>query len=240
MHRQSETRAGNHRRHTRTRNASLPTQANHTARGARKQPPNWALHMQLAKIPHTHQTTPPATRAASADQHGTHRGRNRYHPSTKHLYLCAAQEVCCAAHSTVCTSPPATRYDVLLAIDINMACPPTHVDRRAPPRPRIIREDEQAQRGYAGLEARAKNIRFFFRVIHFSSNLLTQFHAAHAASGPPPENATHAEPGSGGGAGGARSTSHCGLNRDHRCTGVVAVEICCIRRTHTYRQEHNQ
>ena len=38
--------------------------------------------MQLAKIPHTHQTTPPATRAASADQHGTHRGRNRYHPST--------------------------------------------------------------------------------------------------------------------------------------------------------------
>ena len=32
--------AGNHRRHTRTRNASLPTQANHTARGARKQPPN--------------------------------------------------------------------------------------------------------------------------------------------------------------------------------------------------------
>ena len=41
-----------------------------------------ARHMQLAKIPHTHQTTPPATRAASADQHGTHRGRNRYHPST--------------------------------------------------------------------------------------------------------------------------------------------------------------
>ena len=40
MHRQSETRAGNHhQRHTRTRNASLPTQANHTARGARKQPP---------------------------------------------------------------------------------------------------------------------------------------------------------------------------------------------------------
>ena len=37
--------------------------------------------MQLAKIPHTHQTTPPASSAASADQHGTHRGRNRYHPS---------------------------------------------------------------------------------------------------------------------------------------------------------------
>ena len=82
MQRQSEPRAGNHQRHTHTRNASLPTQANHTVRGARKQPPNWALHMQLAKIPHTHQTTPPATRAASAEQHGTHRGRNRYHPST--------------------------------------------------------------------------------------------------------------------------------------------------------------
>ena len=37
--------------------------------------------MQLAKIPHTHQTTPRATSAAGADQHGTHRGRNRYHPS---------------------------------------------------------------------------------------------------------------------------------------------------------------
>ena len=61
MHRQSEPRAGNHQRHTRTRNASLPTQANHTVRGARKEPPNWALHMQLAKIPHTQQTTPPAT-----------------------------------------------------------------------------------------------------------------------------------------------------------------------------------
>ena len=80
IHRQSETRAGNHRRHTRTRNASLPTQANHTARGARKQPspPIRALYMQLAKIPHTHQTTPRATSTAGADQHGTHRGRNRY------------------------------------------------------------------------------------------------------------------------------------------------------------------
>ena len=37
---------------------------------------------ELAKKPHTHHTTPPATRAASAGQHGTHRGRNRYHPST--------------------------------------------------------------------------------------------------------------------------------------------------------------
>ena len=82
MHRQSETRAGNHQRHTRTRNVSLPTQANHTVRGARKQPPNWALHMQLAKIPHAHQTTPPATRAASAGQHGTHRGRNYLLPSS--------------------------------------------------------------------------------------------------------------------------------------------------------------
>ena len=45
MHRQSEPRAGNQQRHTRTRNVSLPTQANHTARGARKQPPNrGAIH----------------------------------------------------------------------------------------------------------------------------------------------------------------------------------------------------
>ena len=34
MQRQSEPRAGNHQRHTHTRNASLPTQANHTVRGA--------------------------------------------------------------------------------------------------------------------------------------------------------------------------------------------------------------
>ena len=40
-----------------------------------------ALYMQLAKIPHTHQTTSPATSAASADQLGTHGGRYRYHPS---------------------------------------------------------------------------------------------------------------------------------------------------------------
>ena len=129
----------------------------HVRRCASSPPCATRLHTQVLWFVRCH-TTPPATRAASADKHGTHRGRNRYHPSTKHLYLCAAQEVCCAAHSTVCTSPPATRYDVLLAIDINMACPPTHVDRRAPPRPRIIREDEQAQRGYAGLEARAKNL----------------------------------------------------------------------------------
>ena len=30
MNRQSEPRTGNHQRHTRTRNGSLPTQANHT------------------------------------------------------------------------------------------------------------------------------------------------------------------------------------------------------------------
>ena len=40
-----------------------------------------ALCLQLAKIPHTHQTTPPAASAASADQHSTHRGRDRYRPS---------------------------------------------------------------------------------------------------------------------------------------------------------------
>ena len=44
-------------------------------------PPIRALYMQLAKISHTYQTTPRATSAAGADQHGTHRGRNRYHSS---------------------------------------------------------------------------------------------------------------------------------------------------------------
>ena len=54
MDRQSETRAGKHRRHTRTRNASLPTQANHTARGARKQPPNQgAIHAASEDTIHT-------------------------------------------------------------------------------------------------------------------------------------------------------------------------------------------
>ena len=52
----------------------------HAAQGSK--PPIGALYMHLVKIPHTHQTTPPATRAASADQQGTHRGRNRYHTST--------------------------------------------------------------------------------------------------------------------------------------------------------------
>ena len=45
MYRQSESRAANYRRHIRTRNASLPTQANHTARGARKKHPIRELYM---------------------------------------------------------------------------------------------------------------------------------------------------------------------------------------------------
>ena len=54
MQRQSEPRAGNHQRHTHTRNASLPTQANHTVRGARKQPPNWdATHAASEDTTHT-------------------------------------------------------------------------------------------------------------------------------------------------------------------------------------------
>ena len=54
MYRQSETRAGKHRRHTRTRKASLPTQAKNTARGARKQPPNQgAIHAASEDTTHT-------------------------------------------------------------------------------------------------------------------------------------------------------------------------------------------
>ena len=51
----------------------------HAAQGSN--PQIRALYMQLAKIPHTHQTTPRASSAAGADEHGTHRGRNRCHPS---------------------------------------------------------------------------------------------------------------------------------------------------------------
>ena len=74
---EQETSKGTHAQET-SANQRRPT-TQHAAQGSN--PPIGALYMQLAKIPHTHQTTPPATRAASADQHGTHRGRNRYHPS---------------------------------------------------------------------------------------------------------------------------------------------------------------
>ena len=54
MHRQSEPRAGSHQRNTRSRNVSLLTQANHTVRGARKQPPNWgATHAASEYTTHT-------------------------------------------------------------------------------------------------------------------------------------------------------------------------------------------
>ena len=79
MHRQSEpeqeTIKGTHAQEMSAYQRRPTTQ--YAAQGSN--PPIGTLHMQQAKIPHTHQTTPPATRAASADQHGTHRGRNRYH-----------------------------------------------------------------------------------------------------------------------------------------------------------------
>ena len=54
MYRQSEAKAGNqHRRHTHMRNASLPTQANNTARCARKQPPNQGT-IHAARVDTTH------------------------------------------------------------------------------------------------------------------------------------------------------------------------------------------
>ena len=68
---------GTHAQETSAHQRTPTTQ--HAAQGSN--PPTRPLCMQLAKIPHTHQTTPPATRAASTDQHGTHRERNRYHPS---------------------------------------------------------------------------------------------------------------------------------------------------------------
>ena len=63
---EQETINGTHTQETPAYQRRLTTQ--YAAQGSN--PPIGALHMQLAKIPHTHQTTPPATRAASADQHG--------------------------------------------------------------------------------------------------------------------------------------------------------------------------
>ena len=74
---EQETSKGTHAQET-SANQRRPT-TQHAAQGSN--PPIGARYMQLAKIPHTHQTTPPAISAAIADQHGTHRGRNRYHPS---------------------------------------------------------------------------------------------------------------------------------------------------------------
>ena len=74
---EQETIKGTHAQET-SADQRWPT-SQHAAQGSK--PPSRVLHMQLAKIPHTHQTTLRATSAASADQNGTHRGRNRYHPS---------------------------------------------------------------------------------------------------------------------------------------------------------------
>ena len=70
---EQETIKGTHAQETSAYQRRPTTQ--HAAQGSN--PPVRALYMQLAKIPPTHLTTPPATSAASADQHGTHRGRNR-------------------------------------------------------------------------------------------------------------------------------------------------------------------
>ena len=74
---EQETIKGTHAQETSAYQRRPTTQ--HTAQGSN--PQIGALYMHLAKIPHTHETTPPASRAASTDQHGTHRGRNRYHLS---------------------------------------------------------------------------------------------------------------------------------------------------------------
>ena len=78
MHRQSETRAGNHQSHTRTRNASLPTQANHTARGARKQPPTHMRTTQLASC--VRQALLHGCKAPKPARHGSLQQRN-IHPA---------------------------------------------------------------------------------------------------------------------------------------------------------------
>ena len=59
---EQETSKGTHAQETAAYQRRPTTQ--HAAQGSN--PPIGPLHMQLAKIPHTHHTTPPATRAASA------------------------------------------------------------------------------------------------------------------------------------------------------------------------------
>ena len=51
IHRQSETRAGHRRRHTRIKNASPPTQTNYAARAANSKPPTRPLYMHLTRTP---------------------------------------------------------------------------------------------------------------------------------------------------------------------------------------------
>ena len=66
MLQQSGTIAGNRQRHTRTINASPPTQANHAARPANGNPPTRPLYMHLAR---THHTVPCATKAPATAWH---------------------------------------------------------------------------------------------------------------------------------------------------------------------------
>ena len=86
MHRQSETRAGNHRRHTRTRNASLPTQANNAERAANSKPPTRVLYIHLTRTPHTHHTHPvPPRQRAQIRQHSTQRAATGTRPAHTQL-----------------------------------------------------------------------------------------------------------------------------------------------------------
>ena len=68
MYRQSETRAGNHRRYARTRNVSPPTQANNAAGAANSNPTTRSLYMHITRKPHTHHTAPCAARASGTDK----------------------------------------------------------------------------------------------------------------------------------------------------------------------------
>ena len=94
MHMQTETRAGNHQRHTRTRNASLPTQANNTAHGARKQPPNQgAIHAASEDTTHTSNHT--ACHQCSRRRPARHPPRAQQVPSQRTHKLKMVGSVCC-------------------------------------------------------------------------------------------------------------------------------------------------
>ena len=102
MQRQSQPRAGNHQRRTHTRNASLPTQANHTVRGARKQPPNQgAIHAASEDTTHTSNHT--------ACHQGRKRRPARHPPRAQHTPITTIASLCNTHSATQPTLPQHSR-----------------------------------------------------------------------------------------------------------------------------------
>ena len=84
MHKQSGTRAGNHRRHTRIRNTIPQTQVNNAARAPKSKPPTRARYMHLTKTPHNHHhPAPRATKAPGTDKPARHPLRAQQEPAQR-------------------------------------------------------------------------------------------------------------------------------------------------------------